>query len=107
MAGQRKTTEDQLEALRRKQEAIKARLGALETRKKAEDSKRETRRAFVVGKVAVARAESDPAFRDALRNALQAAGLRDGDKAVIADLLGLGVTPPSPAAETAAKTEAA
>jgi hypothetical protein len=95
MATQRKSTDDQLRKLREKQDAIRARLGTLEARKKAEDRKRETRRAFVVGAAALARAEKDPAFRDALRNALQVAALRDGDKAVIADLLGLEA--PSPA----------
>jgi hypothetical protein len=106
VATQRKSTIEQLEALRQKQEAIKARLGALETKKKAEDRKRETRRAFVVGAAALAHAEADPRFRDALRGALQAAGLRDTDKAMIADLLGLQPPVPAPS-EAPSQTEAA
>jgi len=81
-------------------------MAALETRKKAEDRKRETRRAFVVGAAALASAETDPAFRDALRRALQASVTRDADKAVIVDLLGLQPPPPS-SSESPPRTEAA
>jgi hypothetical protein len=88
MPGQRKTTEEQLRALREKQGAIAAKLSALETRKKAEQRKRETRRAFVVGTAALAHAEADPAFRDLLRGALQATVIRENDRAIVADLLG-------------------
>ena len=95
-----------LTAAAESRDRLKAQLAALESRKKAEERKRETRRAFVVGAAALARAEADPAFRDALRNALQAADMRDGDKAVIADLLGLVVPSPAPA-EPEAQTEAA
>jgi hypothetical protein len=87
MAGQRKTTDERLEALRQRQGQIKAQLTALETKRKAEARRREMRRAFLVGAAALARAETDASFRDALRGALQAAVTRDADKAVIADLL--------------------
>ena len=45
------------------------------------------RRAFLVGAAALARAQTDATFRDALRGALQVAVTRDADKAMIADLL--------------------
>ena len=105
MAAQRKSTDERLEALRQREEKLRAQMAALETRKKAEDRRRETRRAFVVGAAALARAEADPAFRDALRGALQAAIMRDADKAVIADLLGLAAPSPAPA-EPETRTEA-
>jgi hypothetical protein len=102
----RKSTDERLETLRQKQERLRAELTALEARKKAEERKRQTRRAFVVGAAALAQADANPAFREALRNALQAAGIRDTDKAVIADLLGL--PSPSPAqAVPAGETQAA
>lgn len=104
MASPRKSTAEQLEALRQKEAALKAKMGSLEARKRAEDRRRDTRRAFVVGAAALAGAQSDPAFRDALRAILRVADMREGDRAVIADLLGLAETPP---AEAAAQTEAA
>jgi len=114
MTTQRKATDDRLAALREKQDRLKAQLTALEARKRAEDRKREMRRAFVVGGAALAGAQADPAFRDALRKILQAEVVREGDRAVIADLLDLappatGGVPaaaePDPA--TTAQTEAA
>jgi hypothetical protein len=106
MAAQRKSTDERMEALRQKQDELKARLAALETQKKTEERRRESRRAFVVGAAALANAETDPAFRDALRKMLEASVTREGDKAVIADLLGL--TPPvSAPSKPGSKTEAA
>jgi len=89
--GQRKKTDDKLADLVKKQEQLKAQLDALKTRKKAEDRRRETRRAFLVGSAVLARAESDPSIRDVLRTTLEAANMRDADKAVVADLLGKSV----------------
>ena len=94
MAAQRKSTQERLDALRKEQDALKARLQALEIRKKAEERKRETRRTFVVGAAVLARAEADQSFREALQRALEASVIRDTDRAVIADLLGLQA--PSP-----------
>jgi hypothetical protein len=96
MAGQRKTTGERLETLRQKQERLKAQLDALASQKKAEDRRRETRRAFVVGAAALACAEADPAFKEALQKALQASVTRETDKAMIADLLGLQPVPRPP-----------
>lgn len=96
MAAPRKSTTEQLEALRRKEAALKAKLDALQARKKAEDRKRETRRAFVVGAAALARAEDDPGFREALGKALAASVTRPADRAMIADLLGLQLPSPAP-----------
>ena len=96
MPAQRKTTNERLETLRQKQDRLKAQLDALESRKKAEERKRDTRRTFVVGAAALAQAEADPAFRATLRAALQAAAMREADRAIIADLLGLIEPPPSP-----------
>ena len=106
MATQRKSTDERLEALRQKQDTLKARLAALETQKKTEERRRESRRAFVVGAAALANAETDPAFREALRKVLEASVTRDGDKAVIADLLGLAL-PASAPSKPASKTKAA
>lgn len=106
MAALRKSTDERLEALRQREEKLRAQMTALETRKKAEDRKRETRRAFVVGAAVLARADADPAFRDTLRGALQATVMRDTDKAMVADLLGLEL-PASTLAESPPETEAA
>jgi hypothetical protein len=106
MATQKKSTDERLEALRQKQDTLKARLAALETQKKAEERRRESRRAFVVGAAALANAETDPAFRNALRKVLEASVTREGDKAVIADLLGLSL-PTSAPSKPASKTDAA
>ena len=109
MPVQRKTTDERLETLRQKQDRLKAQLDALESRKKAEARKRDTRRTFVVGAAALAQAEADPTFRATLRAALQAAAMREADRAIIADLLGL--QPPSAAVPSApelpSQTEAA
>ena len=102
MAAQKKSTDERMEALRQKQDTLKARLAALETQKKVEERRRESRRAFVVGAAALANAETDPAFRNALRKVLEASVTREGDKAVIADLLGL--TLPAPASSKPAST---
>jgi len=96
MATTRKSTAEQLEALRQKEAALKAKLGTLEARKRAEDRRRETRRAFVVGAAALARAEDDPSFREALGKVLAVSVTRPGDRAMIADLLGLQLPSPAP-----------
>jgi DNA-binding transcriptional regulator YbjK len=108
MAGQRKTTGERLETLRQKQDRLKAQLDALASQKRAEDRRRETRRAFVVGAAALACAEADPAFREALQKALQSSVTRETDKAMIGLQPALPSPAPSaPAVELPAGTEAA
>ena len=89
MAAQRKSTDERLETLRHKQDAIRAQLASLEARKRTEQQRRETRRKFIVGAAALVQADADPAFREALRTALQSAVTRNVDRAIIADLLGI------------------
>lgn len=87
MAGRRKTTDDKLAELAERQEQIQAQLDALKARKKAEDRRRETRRAFLVGTAILERVVHDAPVRDMLRTLLAGAKLRDADKAVLSDLM--------------------
>jgi hypothetical protein len=87
MTIQRRSTSEQLANLRRQEEALRARLSALALRKKSEDRKRETRRAFVVGAAALSQAQSDSAFREVLSRTLAIAVTKPGDRALITDLL--------------------
>ncbi len=109
MATQRKTAAQRLEDLRKKQEALKAEMAALEARAKTDDRKRDARRKIIVGGAVLAHAELNPSFRDALTEALQAAVTRDIDKAVIADLLERKIPAPMTGmdAGSPAQTEAA
>lgn len=84
----RRTTDALLKANLDKAERLKAKIASLEARKRSEDRRRDARRKFVVGSAVLVHAERDPAFRDALRDALHAAVDREADRLLIVDLLG-------------------
>jgi hypothetical protein len=83
----RKSLDDQLAELTRRQEQIEARRLSLLAAKKAEDRRIDTRRKIIVGAAILAHAELDPTFAHRLRDVLAQAVQRPIDRAVIADLL--------------------
>jgi len=84
----RLTKAERLEALKKRQDQLKAQIALLETENKTAERKRDARRKIIVGGAVLAHAELHPAFAAELRAALQAAVTRDKDKAVIRDLIG-------------------
>ncbi len=87
MSRQRKSLDEQLAELTRRQQQLEARRLSLLAVKKQSDRKQDTRRKIVVGAAALAHAELDPDFADHLREVLDQAVLRPIDRGVIADLL--------------------
>lgn len=88
-----------LEALRQKKAALEKRIAAINTREKRRQRAEDTRRKIVVGAAVLAHAEHDPAFAEALRQALMKGVTREADKALLGDLIGSSVSPsplPSP-----------
>ncbi len=83
----KKTTDEQLEELRKRKQELEAAEEALVARKKAEDRALDTRRKIVVGAAAMAHARIDPVFRRALAAALEKA-VAPKDRAVVADVMG-------------------
>lgn len=86
----RKSLDEQLDALRRKKEAIERQLNAVETRKKETDRKLDTRRKIIVGGALIVHAEIDPEFRRMMQEALQKA-VTPKDRPLVADLIRSGV----------------
>ena len=87
MSKPRKSLDEQLAELTRKQDQLEARRLALLATKKNADRKLDARRKIIVGAAVLAHAELDPAFADKLREVLDAAVQRPIDRDVIADLL--------------------
>ena len=87
MTRPRKTLDDRLAELTRRQEQLEARRLSLLAVKKQSDRKQDTRRKIIVGAAVLAHAELNPNFADQLREVLDQAVQRSIDRAVIADLL--------------------
>jgi hypothetical protein len=81
------TNTDRLEALKKKQEQIRAQIAALEAKEKAEERKKDTRRKIIVGGAVLAHAALHPAFAAELKMVLKQAVIRDSDRETIRDLL--------------------
>ncbi len=90
MPRSRKTLDDRLAELTRRQEQLEARRLSLLAVKKQSDRKQDTRRKIIVGAAVLAQAELDPNFADRLREVLAQAVQRPIDRGVIADLLPAG-----------------
>ncbi len=84
----RLTKAERLEALRKRQDQLKAQITLLEAENKTAERKRDARRKIIVGGAVLAHAELHPAFAAELRTALKAAVTRDKDKEAVADLIG-------------------
>jgi hypothetical protein len=83
----RKTLDDRLAELTRRQEQLEARRLSLLAVKKQSDRKQDTRRKIIVGAAVLAHADLNPNFADRLRQVLAEAVQRPIDRGVIADLL--------------------
>jgi hypothetical protein len=83
----RKSLDDQLAELTKRQQQLEARRLSLLAVQKSEARKQDTRRKIIVGAAVLAHAELDPAFADTLKEILDQAVLRPIDRGVIADLL--------------------
>ena len=79
---------NRLDALKKKQEQLKAQIAALEAQEKEAERKRDTRRKIIVGGAVLAHAALHPSFGAELRAVLKTAVLRDSDRETIQDLLG-------------------
>lgn len=84
----RKPDAEALEALRQKKAALERRIAKINAGMRRRERAEDTRRKIVVGAVALAHAEHDPAFAEALRSALVKGVTREADKALLVDLLG-------------------
>jgi len=78
---------NRLEALKKKQDQLKAQIAALEAREKLAERKRDTRRKIVVGGAVLAHAALHPAFAAELASVLRTAVTRDSDRDTIRDFL--------------------
>ncbi len=87
MPRSRKTLDDRLAELTRRQEQLEARRLSLLAVKKQSDRKQDTRRKIIVGAAVLAHADLNPNFADRLRQVLAEAVQRPIDRGVIADLL--------------------
>jgi hypothetical protein len=83
----RKSLDDQLAELTKRQEQLEARRLSLLAVKKSEDRKQDTRRKIIVGAAVLAHAELDPQFAALLQVVLDRAVLRPIDRDLIASLL--------------------
>lgn len=88
MPPSRRSTDELLEARRRRADELKAQIARLENRKKTEDRRRDVRRKIIVGAAVLAHAEADASFRESLQAALRKSVTRESDLAAIADLVG-------------------
>lgn len=79
---------DRLEALKQKQEQLKAKIAALEAKEKAADRKKDARRKIIIGGAVLAHAALDPAFAVELKAILKKAVTRERDLETIRDILG-------------------
>jgi hypothetical protein len=83
----RKSLDDKIADLTKRQQQLDAQRLALLASKKAADRKLDTRRKIIVGAAVLAHAELNPPFSAMLRDILSVAVQRDIDRLVIADLL--------------------
>lgn len=81
----RGTKAGKLEALRKKQGQLKAKIAELEAREKAAERKKDARRKIIVGGAVLAHAALDPAFAAELRRVLKMAVTRESDRETIKD----------------------
>lgn len=84
----RKTDDEKLAELRRQRKQLDARMAKLAAKQKSQARKQDARRKIIVGAAALAHAEVDPRFREALRAALRAGVTREIDREVVQDLIG-------------------
>lgn len=82
----RATKAERLEALKKKQDQLKAKIAAIEAREKIAERKKDARRKIIVGGAVLAHAALDPAFAAELRRVLKAAVTRESDRETIGDL---------------------
>ncbi len=83
----RKSLDQKLAELAKRQQQLEARRLALLASKKSADRKLDTRRKIIVGAAVLTHAELNPGFSTVLRDILSVAVQRDMDRRVIADLL--------------------
>jgi uncharacterized protein YheU (UPF0270 family) len=83
----RKSLDQKLADLTKRQQQLEAQRLALLASKKTADRKTDTRRKIIVGAAVLVHAELDPHFSAVLRGILSVAVQRDMDRHVIADLL--------------------
>lgn len=94
----RKSLDDKIAELSKRQGQLEAQRLSLLASKKAADRKIDTRRKIIVGAAVLAHADLHPDFSTTLRGILSVAVQRDVDRRDIADLLG---NPPAPVVENA------
>ena len=82
----RKTLDEQLEALKQKKQAIEKQVSAIESRKRKDDHKLDSRRKIIVGAAVLAHAAIDPEFGLAVQIALQKA-VAPKDRPIVMDLM--------------------
>lgn len=92
----RKSLDDKIAELAKRQQQLEAQRLSLLASKKAADRKIDTRRKIIVGAAVLAHAELHPDFSATLRKILSVAVERDVDRRDIADLLG---SPSAPVVE--------
>jgi len=83
----RKSVDQKLADLTKRQQQLEAQRLTLLASKKTADRKTDTRRKIIVGAAVLTHAELDPQFSAVLRGILSVAVQRDLDRRVIADLL--------------------
>jgi len=83
----RKSVDQKLADLTKRQQQLEAQRLALLASKKTADRKTDTRRKIIVGAAVLTHAELSPQFSVVLRDILSVAVQRDLDRRVIADLL--------------------
>ena len=86
-AGQRKTDAEKLDALRKKEAALKARIAAIEHKGKAQDRKDDTRMKIIIGGAFLADAALHPETAQTMETVLARAVTLDRDKEFLAAML--------------------
>jgi hypothetical protein len=89
----RKSLDDKIAELAKRQQQLEAQRLSLLASKKAADRKVDTRRKIIVGAAVLAHAELHADFSTTLREILSVAVERDVDRRDIADLLGMPSAP--------------
>ena len=93
----RKSLDDKIAELAKRQQQLDAQRMSLLASKKTADRKLDTRRKIIVGAAVLAHAEVNPDFSTTLRGILSVAVQRDIDRRDIGDLLDI---PPSPVVDS-------
>jgi hypothetical protein len=89
----RKSLDDKIADLTKRQQQLDAQRQLLLASKKTADRKLDTRRKIIVGAAVLAHADLHPDFSATLRGILSVAVQRDVDRRDIADLLGIAPAP--------------